>query len=419
MVKFYQMTPAQRRAALVQSENLTPADADFWADPQVLPAAIADALSENQIGQFALPLGVAKDLMVNGRVYQVPMATEEPSVIAAASNGARIAKFNGGVTTTAAKHVVVGEIVFDQLADLPGAQQMINARRAEIRSLADAAHPSIVRRGGGLQKVETQILAHFLKISLIIDVQQAMGANIVNTICEAVAGQLKQWLNADALVAILSNEDRQLTTASVALSVETLQTKTTDGPTIARKIAALSDLAQVDVARAVTHNKGIMNGISAAVLASGNDTRAVSAAVHAYAAASGHYVGLSTWHLEADQLIGQLSLPLPVGIVGGAISALPAAQAAKRLGNYQDVATLQQVLVALGLVQNLAALRALAGPGIQAGHMALQANALAIQAGASGDEIQQVAQALQTQTKNLATAKDILGRIRDEKGEQK
>lgn len=161
MVKFYQMTPAQRRAALVQSENLTPADADFWADPQVLPAAIADALSENQIGQFALPLGVAKDLMVNGRVYQVPMATEEPSVIAAASNGARIAKFNGGVTTTAAKHVVVGEIVFDQLADLPGAQQMINARRAEIRSLADAAHPSIVRRGGGLQKVETQILAHF------------------------------------------------------------------------------------------------------------------------------------------------------------------------------------------------------------------------------------------------------------------
>lgn len=418
MVKFYQMTPAQRRAALVQSGNLSQADADFWADHDVLPGAIADALSENQIGQFALPLGVARDLMVNGKIYQVPMATEEPSVIAAASNGARIAKLNGGVTTTTSKHVVVGEIVFDQLADLQGASQMINARRLEIKSLADAAHSSIVRRGGGLQKVETEILDHFLKISLIIDVQQAMGANIVNTICEAVASHLSAWLNSAALVAILSNEDRQLTTAAVTLNVDTLQTKTTDGPTIAHKIAALSDLAQVDVARAVTHNKGIMNGISAAVLASGNDTRAVSAAIHAYAAASGHYVGLSTWQLVDDQLVGRLSLPMPVGVVGGAISALPAAQAAKRLGHYQDVATLQQVLVALGLVQNLAALRALAGPGIQAGHMALQANALAIQAGAIGDEIQQVAAQLQTQAKNLATATDILNRLRQEKGEQ-
>lgn len=418
MVKFYQMTPAQRRAALVRSGNLSQADADFWADRNVLPAAIADALSENQIGQFALPLGVARDLMVNGEIYQVPMATEEPSVIAAASNGARIAKLNGGVTTTTSKHVVVGEIVFDQLADLTAAQQMINARRSEIKSLADAAHPSIVRRGGGLQKVETEILDHFLKISLIIDVQQAMGANIVNTICEAVAAQLSNWLDSATLVAILSNEDRQLTTASVTLNVDTLQTKTTDGPTIARKIAALSDLAQVDVARAVTHNKGIMNGISAAVLASGNDTRAVSAAIHAYAGASGHYVGLSTWQVVDDQLIGRLSLPMPVGVVGGAISALPAAQAAKRLGHYQNVATLQQVLAALGLVQNLAALRALAGPGIQAGHMALQASALAIQAGAKGDEIQQVAAQLQTQTKNLATATDILNRLRQQKGEQ-
>lgn len=418
MVKFYQMTPAQRRAALVQSGDLSQADADFWADHDVLPAAIADALSENQIGQFALPLGVARDLMVNGEIYQVPMATEEPSVIAAASNGARIVKLNGGVTTTTSKHVVVGEIVFDQLADLQRASQLVNARRLEIKSLADAAHPSIVRRGGGLQKVETEILDHFLKISLIIDVQQAMGANIVNTVCEAVAVQLSNWLDSAALVAILSNEDRQLTTAAVTLNVDTLQTKTTDGPTIARKIAALSDLAQVDVARAVTHNKGIMNGISAAVLASGNDTRAVSAAVHAYAAASGHYVGLSTWQLVDEQLIGRLSLPMPVGVVGGAISALPAAQAAKRLGHYQDVATLQQVLAALGLVQNLAALRALAGPGIQAGHMALQANALAIQAGALGDEIQQVAAQLQSQTKNLATATDILNRLRQQKGEQ-
>ncbi|WP_164509870.1 hydroxymethylglutaryl-CoA reductase, degradative [Lacticaseibacillus porcinae] len=416
-MKFYQMTPAQRRDALMQSGDLTPADAAFWADRNVLPEAIADALSENQIGQFALPLGVARDLMVNGQMYQVPMATEEPSVIAAASNGARIAKLNGGVTATAAKHVVVGEVVFDQLADLQAAQLVINARRGEIKSLADAAHPSIVRRGGGLQQVETEIIAHFLKISLIIDVQQAMGANIVNTICEAVAPQLSDWLGSPALVAILSNDDRQLTTATVALNVETLATKTTDGATIARKIAALSDLAQVDGARAVTHNKGIMNGIAAAVLASGNDTRAVSAAVHAYAAHSGHYVGLSTWQLVGDQLVGELSLPMPVGVVGGAISALPAAQAAQRLGSYQDVATLQAVLVALGLVQNLAALRALAGPGIQAGHMALQANALAIQAGAVGDEIQVVAQQLQQQTKDLATAKALLTQLRLQKGE--
>lgn len=418
MVKFYQMTPQQRRAALVEAGVLSPADAKFWADPQ-LPAAIADALSENQIGQFALPLGVAKDLMVNQQVYQVPMTTEEPSVIAAASNGARIAKLNGGVTATTAKHVVVGEIVFDQLTDLQAAQQVVMARVADIKKVADAAHPSIVRRGGGLQQVDPEIIGHFLKVSLTIDVQQAMGANIVNTICEAVASQLDEWLESEALVAILSNQDQQLTTATVRLQVDSLQTKTTDGRTIARKIAALSDLAQVDVARAVTHNKGIMNGIAAAVLASGNDTRAVSAAVHAYAAHTGQYVGLSTWQVVEDQLIGELTMPMPVGVVGGAISALPAAQAAKRLGRYQDVATLQQVLVALGLVQNLAALRALAGPGIQAGHMALQANALAIQAGAQGSEIQAVAQQLQSQPKNLAMAKQLLDLIRHQEGEQK
>ncbi len=418
MVKFYQMTPAQRRDALVKAGDLLPADAEFWAQNTGLPAAIADALSENQIGQFALPLGVAKDLLVNGQAYQVPMATEEPSVIAAASNGARIAKLNGGVHTTTSAHLVVGEVVFDHLQEPLAAKALIAQRTADLNKVADAAHPSIVRRGGGLQTVAVTLIDRFLKVSLTIDVQQAMGANIVNTICEAVAAKLSEWLKSVALVAILSNEDQQLTTARVALKLDTLQTKTTDGPTIARKIAALSDLAQVDVARAVTHNKGIMNGIAAAVLASGNDTRAVSAAAHAYAAKSGQYVGLSTWHVAADQLIGELTMPMPVGVVGGAISALPAAQAAKRLGHYANVATLQQVLVALGLVQNLAALRALAGPGIQAGHMALQANALAIQAGATGSEIQQVAQALQQQSKDLATAKQLLAAIRHQKGEQ-
>lgn len=411
-MKFYQLTTKQRLAQLVAEGQLSQPDADWWGHNAPLPTDVASHLSENQIGQFALPLGVARHLLVNGTIYNVPMATEEPSVVAAASNGARIAKLAGGVTAATSAHLVEGEIVFADLPNITQAAALVEERFDALAEAAQAAHPSIVRRGGGLREVICTIIDDFLKITVQVDTQQAMGANIVNTICEHLAAVIGGWLQQQALVAILTNASDHLTTAKLAVPVATLATKTDTGAVIAARIAQLSKLAQVDVARAVTHNKGILNGVNAAVLATGNDTRAVAAAVHAYAAASGQYRGLSTWTLDGDTLLGEIALPLPLGVVGGAISAMPAAQHALALGHYQDVATLQQVIASLGLVQNLAALRALAGPGIQAGHMALQANALAMQAGAKGAEIQAVARALQHETKDLATAKRLLEKIR-------
>ncbi|WP_125702935.1 hydroxymethylglutaryl-CoA reductase, degradative [Lacticaseibacillus daqingensis] len=412
-MKFYQLTRAQRLAALVNAGQLSDADAAFLAADTPLPAAVAASLTENQLGQFALPLGIARDLRVNGVTYQVPMVTEEPSVIAAASNGARLAALNGGVQATTTPHLVEGEIVFEHVADPVAAAKLVRARTAELMAVAAAAHPSIVRRGGGLQAVRVSTPGRFFKVTLVVAPQAAMGANIVNTIAEAVAATLTVWLAQPALVAILTNASAQLTTATVVLDPATLGTKTTDGSAIAARIAALSELATCDVARAVTHNKGIMNGIDAAILASGNDTRAVEAGVQAFAAASGQYQPLAQWHLTATgTLVGELKLPLQVGVVGGAISALPAAQVAQRLGGYKDVVTLQQVVAALGLVQNLAALRALVGPGIQAGHMTLQARALAIAVGAQGDEINRVAAGLATVPKDRAHAQAVLAALR-------
>ncbi|MCI1985974.1 MAG: hydroxymethylglutaryl-CoA reductase, degradative [Lactobacillus sp.] len=410
-MKFYQLDAAQRRQQLVAEGYLTSEAAAAWAQP-ALPSSVGQALSENTIGEFALPVGIARQLQVNGQVYQVPMATEEPSVVAAASNGARLAALNGGVTATTTAHLVTGEIVFADLPDPSKVQALITERQTVLILAAQEAHPSIVRRGGGVQLITATVLGRFLKVTVVVDTQAAMGANIVNTICEHLAAVLEQWVKQTALVAILSNASAQLTTATVTLAPETLATKAVAGAEIASRIALLSELAQVDRDRAVTHNKGIMNGVEAAVLASGNDTRAVSTSVGEYAAHTGQYQPLSTWQLDQGLLVGTLRLPLPVGIVGGAISALPRAQAVKALGRYDTVATLQQVLASLGLVQNLAALRALAGPGIQAGHMALQANALAMAAGAHGPEIGTVAKALQHTTKDLATAQALLADLR-------
>ncbi|KRO16139.1 hydroxymethylglutaryl-CoA reductase, degradative [Lacticaseibacillus saniviri] len=415
MPKFYELTPQERLAVLVDAGQLDQADADAYATQAALPEAVAEHLIENQIGQFSLPLGVLRDLPVNDALYQVPMVTEEPSVIAAANNGARIARLNGGITVTTMPHRVTGEVVFDGLADLAGAKAMILAREPELFAVAEQAHPSIVRRGGGLKTIEVVIIAdRWLKLQLAVDPQAAMGANIVNTIAEAIGHHVGQWLNQMPLVAILANHSTALTTATVQLDPATLATAHQSGEMVAERIAAISALAEVDIDRTVTHNKGIMNGMTAAVLASGNDTRAVEAAVHAHASHTGRYLPLATWQLRDHQLVGTISLPLPVGIVGGAMNALPLVQVNQRLAHITSVETLQALIASVGLVQNLAALRALVGPGIQAGHMALQASALAMAAGATGAEIKLLTDALQSQDKTLANAKQLLNELRDQ-----
>lgn len=407
MTKFYEQSPKARRAQLIAEGVLAEQDAQCLAE-KGLPDDVAANLSENQIGQYALPLGVVRNLTVNGVVRQVAMVTEEPSVVAAASNGARLANLNGGVTASAAPHRVVAEVVFDGVADVNAAGQLIQQHRDVLFAVANAAHPSAVKRGGGLKQMTTKQRGRFLVVQLTVDPSQAMGANLANTIAEAVATAAAGLLDHPALVAILTNGSSELISAQVVLAPSTIATQAGNGATIAAKIAALSDLAQSDPLRAATHNKGIMNGIEAAVLATGNDTRAVAAAIGAYSQGQ----PLSTWQLENGQLVGRLKLPLPVGIVGGAISALPKAQAALQMAGCDTVADLQTSLAALGLVQNLAALRALAGPGIQAGHMALQARALAMAAGASGTEIETVAAKLTPQMRDLASAQKLLAQLR-------
>lgn len=399
-----------------------------------IPASVANSMIENQIGRFSLPVGVVRGLKVNGVMRNVLMATEEPSVIAAACNGAKIASksLENGVVAHSEHYVTRAQIVFED-ADGSIAKKLDSimrdeSKRTAISEVARSAHPSIYQRGGGLERAQAAALTGFAKLTLDINACDAMGANIANTIGEAVKTQLESWVGRKALVAILANSSRAATVAEVSIPVEALvpSAKTaaagdadercensdkaceqrnteqhnteqhTDGMRLARRIAALSSLAAVDAERAATHNKGILNGIVAAALASGNDTRALQAAAHEWAAKSGRYMPLSTWTLQNnDQILyGRIEIPLQIGTVGGAIASLPMSKIALHLAKVNNANDFRNVLAAVGLVQNLAALRALAGPGIQAGHMRLQAANIAIASGARGDEIQKVVHAL-------------------------
>lgn len=434
-MKFHQMNPERRRETLVSEGVLTSEQAEELGRTRGLDPDVARNLIENVIGQYSLPLGVARNLTVNSKTYQVPMVTEEPSVVAAASNGARIANLNGGVAASPAQRLVTGEVVFcaDSGPQAEEVKTILESHREDVFSLAASAHPSIISYGGGLTDLWVDLIpaqgplgssglsgfsGYFVKLSLLVNPCDAMGANIVNTISEAVANAAEAWTGRPRLVAILTNNSplAAAVTAQVELAPETLATKTMAGQEIAGRIALLSDLAQSDPDRAVTHNKGIMNGISAAVLATGNDTRAVEAGAHAFASRSGTYLPLSQWSLnDQGKLCGRLTLPLQVGLVGGATSSLPLAGLAKKMLACQSTDEFQCLLASLGLVQNLAALRALAGPGIQEGHMALQARSLAMAAGAQGEEIEQVADLLQKDDKSLARAQVLLAGIRDQR----
>lgn len=424
-----------------------------------IPASVANSMVENQIGRFSLPVGVVRGLKVNGVMRNVLMATEEPSVIAAACNGAKIASksLENGVVALSEHYVTRAQIVFED-ADGRVAKKLDNimrdeSKRAAISEVARSAHPSIYQRGGGLERAQAAALTGFAKLTLDINACDAMGANIANTIGEAVKTQLESWVGRKALVAILANSSRAATVAEVSIPVEALvpsaktaaagdagercensdkaceqrnteqhnteqhTSQRTDGMRLARRIAALSSLAAVDAERAATHNKGILNGIVAAALASGNDTRALQAAAHEWAAKSGRYMPLSTWTLQNnDQILyGRIEIPLQIGTVGGAIASLPMSKIALHLAKVNNANDFRNVLATVGLVQNLAALRALAGTGIQAGHMRLQAANIAIASGARGDEIQKVVHALLNENSsdlNTNSARIILDDLR-------
>lgn len=412
--KFYQLLPEERLAQLFSEGKITQEMQQEFQDT-ALSEEIANHLIENQISDFPLPLGLALNFRINQKEYLIPLATEEPSVIAACSNGAKMVAPTGGFTSIMPRKELRGQIVLMNVTNAEKIIEKINQEKPAIFQRAQESYPSIVQRGGGLREVLLRTFpedSSFLSVDFIVDTKDAMGANMMNTLLEGVADLFREWFEEEILFSILSNYGTEsLVTATCLVPFESLS-KVGTGKEVAEKMAAASVYAQLDPYRATTHNKGIMNGIEAIILATGNDTRGVSAAVHAYAAKDGRYRGLSQWVVTEEGLSGELTLPLTIGTVGGATRVLPKAQAALALLRVESAKELSEVVAAVGLAQNLAALRALVSEGIQKGHMSLQSRSLAISVGAIGEEVSEVAEALKKGQMNEQNAKAILANLR-------
>jgi len=361
---FYQHPIAQRRD--VVSRELSPSAADQLAIGG-LDLDVADHMSENVISTHALPLSVALNVRVNDRDYRVPMAIEEPSVVAAASNAAKLIRLGGGFLGEADPPIMTAQVQFDGIDDPDAAERAVLADRDQLLAIANAAIPRMVERGGGAVALSTHHYEDIFVVHVYVDVGNAMGANLVDTVAEAVAPAIHERIDGTIGLRILSNLPLQRRArVSARISASAL-----GGPEIADGIARASRFAELDPLRAATHNKGIMNGIDAVCLALGQDWRAVEAGAHAFAAHSGHYRPLATWKVEDGDLVGRLELPMAVGTVGGSTRAHPGVRAAFEIIAVDDARELAVVIAAVGLASNLAALRALAGEGIQRGHMRL------------------------------------------------
>lgn len=396
------LTPAERLAELARAAGLDAADQALLADPAALAVDRANGMIENVIGTFQLPMGVATNFRINGRDYLIPMVVEEPSVVAAASYMARIARSNDiGFETSSTMPIMRAQVQLLDVTDPWGARLRILAAREAIIAAANAKDAKLVSLGGGCRDIEVHVFPEsrvgpMVVMHLLVDVRDAMGANTVNTMAEAVAPLVEQAAGGRVRLRILSNlADLRLARASVRVSPAALATKTVSGEDMVTGIVEAAEFAAIDPYRAATHNKGIMNGIDPVVVATGNDWRAIEAGAHAFAARSGQYTSLTHWELTPEgNLTGTIELPLALGLVGGATKTHPAAQAALKVLGVTSAQELAEVTAAVGLAQNMAALRALATEGIQKGHMALHARNIAIVAGAKGPEVDAIAKAL-------------------------
>jgi len=420
---FYNLTLEERRAKIADAlsslsgTHQTPEDLLAWTTGG-LSAEAADHMIENVIGMHALPVGIALNFMVNGREVLIPFAIEEPSVVAGASFMAKLARAGGGFFATSTEPQMIGQIQVINVVDMNEARLKIYEHKAELLAEADAIDPILKKFGGGARDLEVRLIEDspigpFIVIHLIYDVRDAMGANAVNTACEKLAPQIEAITNGKVHLRILSNlADRRLARArcTVPVSELTMGFEQFKGETVRDGIIAAWAFAATDPYRAATHNKGIMNGVDAVVIATGNDWRAIEAGAHAYAARSGKYTSLSTWGKDKDgNLVGTLEMPMAVGIVGGATKVHPAAQAAVKLMEVKTASELAEIIVSVGLAQNMAALRALATEGIQRGHMSLHARQVAIAAGASGELIEKVAARLVAEkTVRIDKAEEVL-----------
>ncbi|MGH9658252.1 MAG: hydroxymethylglutaryl-CoA reductase, degradative [Bryobacteraceae bacterium] len=433
---FYDLTLDERRAKLADSARLSPDDLSVYASNGGLTPEAADHMIENVIGTHAMPLGIALNFQVNGRDVLVPMAIEEPSVVAGASFMAKLARAGGGFTATTTEPLMIGQMQVLDIADRQAARQALLDHKPELLAEADTIDPVLKKFGGGARDLEVRMIddspiGGFLVVHLIYDVRDAMGANAVNTACERLAPRVEAITGGRVHLRILSNlADRRLARANCTIPVKELEFTVGAGLVPAQSdhkgrpyrytgervrdgIIEAYAFAAADPYRAATHNKGIMNGVDAVVIATGNDWRAIEAGAHAYACRTGKYTSLSTWSKDADgNLVGALEMPMAVGIIGGATKVHPAAQAAIKLMGVKTAAELSGIIVSVGLAQNMAALRALATEGIQRGHMSLHARQVAIAAGATGDMIDKVAaQMVSEKVVRIDRAEEILGKL--------
>ena len=377
----YRLDVAQRIAKLEELGWLAPADAARLREGRhVLSAAGADHMIENVIGVFGLPLAIAPNFIVNGREHIAPLVVEEPSITAGLSAAAAMARQSGGFEVASDSSLLIGQVHVTDMADADHAIAAVSDAKASLVEAANAVHPRLVARGGGVRDIEVRLFGlpdnkSLLAVHVLVDTCDAMGANLVNSICEAIAPEVAELCNGRVALRILSNlADRSLFTARVRYS---LPDEERDA------IVAANDIACVDPYRAATHNKGVMNGVDALAIATGNDWRAIEAGVHAFAAATGRYRALTRWYSGADgMLVGEIKLPLKVGTVGGTLANNPAAALGLALTGVKNARELAELMAAVGLAQNFAALRALATRGIQAGHMKLHARSVAASAGA-------------------------------------
>jgi hydroxymethylglutaryl-CoA reductase len=393
---FYKITVPERRALVSEATGCDALEIADALEGGGLDAETADKFVENVLGTYSLPFGVALNVRVNGKDHVVPMVVEEPSVVAAASNAAKMVRAGGGFDAKIDPPLMIAQVQLVDVPDAERAERAIAEYKREILRRADAAIPGLVARGGGARDVEVRRLGapsdRMIVVHVLIDCRDAMGANLVNSVAEAVADRLAELARARVGLRILSNLcDKRCIRVACRVPADALATDEMDGVAVIDGIVNASRFAELDPYRAATHNKGIMNGIDAVVIATGNDWRAVEAGAHAYAARSGRYQPLATWRAEDGQLAGRIEVPIALGTVGGTLRVHPAARLSLRMLDVENAGELGAIAVAVGLASNLAAVRALATDGIQRGHMGLHARSVAVAAGAKRDLVEAVA----------------------------
>lgn len=407
---FYKLKPKERLALVKEFAGLSDEECALLLNTGSLPLEAADRMIENVVGAFPLPLGIGVNFFINNRDYLIPMAIEEPSVVAAASYAAKMVREGGGFHTSSTPPVMIGQIQAVGVGDPEAAKQRVLAAKQEILAKANEQDPVLVSAGGGAKDLDAKVIqttqGSMLITELHVDCRDAMGANAVNTMAEAVAPLIERITGGRVYLRIISN----LATKRLARAWCTVPKEAVGGEEVVDGIVNASAFAAADPYRAATHNKGAMNGIIAVVLATGNDHRAIEAGAHAYAALNGKYTTLSTWEkTEKGDLKGFIELPMAVGLIGGAVRTHPIAKIAVKILGVKTANEFAEVLAAVGLAQNLAALRALAHEGIQRGHMSLHARNIAVAAGAEGALIDLVAERMVKERKiRIDRAKEIL-----------